>query len=95
MARKVSSVIGPDPAKRAEYAFRLCVARPPQPKELERVLAIYEAELANYRKDVKAAEAMAFGAVGKAPEGFDVCELAAWSVVANVLLNLDETITKG
>jgi hypothetical protein len=28
------------------------------------------------------------------PDGADVAELAAWNVVANVLLNLDETITK-
>ena len=28
-------------------------------------------------------------------DGLDQAELAAWTVVANVLLNLDETVTKG
>jgi hypothetical protein len=29
------------------------------------------------------------------PAGADAAEVAAWTVVANVLLNLDETITRG
>ena len=32
--------------------------------------------------------------LGPAPEGADVAELAAWTVVSNVLLNLDETLMK-
>ena len=31
----------------------------------------------------------------KPPEGEDASELAAWAVLANLLLNLDEMITKG
>jgi len=95
MARRVTTLVGADPAKRAIYAFRTCVAREPRAHELERLVALYQDELARFRKDLKAAEEMAFGKDAKAPEGFDVCELAAWTVVANVLLNLDETITKG
>ncbi|MBM3839782.1 MAG: DUF1553 domain-containing protein [Verrucomicrobia bacterium] len=95
LARRVTTMVGPDPARRATFAFRSCVAREPKARELERLLALYQDELARFKKDVKAAEAMAFGAEGKAVEGFDVCELAAWTVVANVLLNLDETISKG
>ncbi|MBI4661930.1 MAG: DUF1553 domain-containing protein [Verrucomicrobia bacterium] len=95
LARRITTGVGPDPVKRARFAFRSCVAREPKPKELDRLLALYQDELARFKTDVKAAEVMAFGAEGKAPEGFDVCELAAWTVVANVLLNLDETITKG
>jgi hypothetical protein len=33
--------------------------------------------------------------LGTVKTGMDIAELAAWTVVANVLLNLDETITKG
>jgi hypothetical protein len=32
---------------------------------------------------------------GPAPAGVDLAELAAWTVVANVVLNLDEFLTKG
>jgi hypothetical protein len=37
---------------------------------------------------------MATKPIGPVPPGVDVAELAAWTVVGNVLLNLDETIAK-
>jgi hypothetical protein len=95
LARRITTLAGPEPAKRAAYAFRSCMAREPKAKELERLLALYQGEFERFKKDLKAAKEMAFGAEDKALEGFDVCELAAWTVVANVLLNLDETISKG
>jgi hypothetical protein len=56
---------------------------------------LYAESLAKYRKDPKAAAALARGGLSEVPAGADVAELAAWTVVANVLLNLDETVTKG
>jgi len=76
--------------ERATYGFRLCVSRRPLQGELDRVLAFYKQQLAIYQGDHKAALEM-LGAkqdVSRAPE------LAAWTVVANVLLNMDETISK-
>jgi hypothetical protein len=72
--------------QRAAYAFRLCTARRPLPAELRPILAFHEQQLARFRSDAKAAAAVA-GSSGDA-------ELAAWTAVANVLLNLDETLTK-
>jgi len=77
------------------YAFRLCVARSPRPLETKRLVALYEQELAQFKQDPSAAQKLATGDLGKPPEGVSVEKLAAWTVVANVLLNLDETITKG
>ena len=37
---------------------------------------------------------MATSYAGAAPEGADLADLAAWAVVGNVLLNLDETIAR-
>jgi hypothetical protein len=54
------------------------------------LLALYRENLAKYRRDTAAAKALAAGA-----GNLDAAEPAAWTVVANVLLNLDETITKG
>ena len=83
-------VVGRSCAKdSAEYAFRLCLARKPTAPELDRLVKLYETELSHYRVDADAAKKMA-GA-----EGADAAELAAWTVVGNVLLNLDEMITKG
>ncbi len=95
LARRVAAKADMDLKQRAAYAFRVCLARAPQPQELDRLVTLYETELANYRVDGKAAEKMANSELGKAPEELDVAELAAWTVVANVLLNLDEMITKG
>ena len=40
------------------------------------------------------AKKMATSYLGKAPEGVELADLAAWAVVGNVLLNLDETIAR-
>jgi hypothetical protein len=79
----------PAPAEqRAAHAFRLCTARRPEPPELAPLVSFEEAQLARFRADPEAARAVA-----GAPTG-DAAELAAWTMVANVLLNLDETLTK-
>jgi hypothetical protein len=83
-----------DVRERAAFAFRVCVARPPQPREVEKLAALYEKALAKYRADPKAAATLVKHCRVNA-DGMKVEELAAWTVVANVLLNLDETITKG
>jgi len=77
------------------YAFRLCVARAPRPQETKRLVALYEQELAEYKQDPTAAKKLATGNLGDPPKGVSMEALAAWTVVANVILNLDETITKG
>jgi hypothetical protein len=70
------------------------LTRPPTGDEVGRVVKLYEELLAEYRKSPKQAEAMATKPLGPAPAGMDVTELAAWTVVSNVLLNLDETLAK-
>jgi hypothetical protein len=77
------------------YAFRLCVARSPRPEETQRLVALYEAELAQFKQEPAAAQEMAGDDLGELVEGVSLERLAAWTVVANVLLNLDETVTKG
>ncbi len=57
--------------------------------------ALFETEREHYRKDAKAALALATEPLGPLPAGMDAAELAAWTVVANVLLNLDAVLMKG
>ena len=45
-------------------------------------------------EDPEAAAKLLRVGLAKAPEGVDVAELAAWTAVARVLLNLDEAITR-
>jgi hypothetical protein len=95
LARRMMTEAKGDATARAAYGFRLCVARAPKKNELQRLLELYQAELARYKQDGKAAEQLSTTELGKPKEKIDLDELAAWTVVANVLLNLDETITKG
>ena len=81
-------------ADRAAYGFRLCLARPPHGSELRRLTGLYEQARGHYAKDPEVAKKMATDPAGPAPKGMDVIELAAWTTVANVLLNLDETLMR-
>jgi hypothetical protein len=80
---------------RIAWAFREATARPPAPEEVRVLRSVFEQQWADFRKDLAAAEQ--FLAVGafKAKAGLDTAELAAWATVAAMLLNLDETVTKG
>ncbi|NOT63663.1 MAG: DUF1553 domain-containing protein, partial [Acidobacteria bacterium] len=79
---------GADVGTRLTYGLRLCVARQPRATELERLTALYQQQLAYFKTHSDEA-AKVVKQTSPTPE------LAAWTMVANVLLNLDETITKG
>jgi hypothetical protein len=80
-----------DRGSRAAYAFRLVLARTPKADEVSRILASFEKHLSRFTTDEDAA---ARTIKGYAVEGVDPAEQAAWTLVANALLNLDETMTK-
>ncbi len=101
LAGRVLRAAGPSREERADYAFRLCVARRPGAEERARLLAFHGQQLERLERDPEAARAI----VGEAGPGTgspagdgggpaDMAERAAWTMVANVVLNLDETLTK-
>jgi hypothetical protein len=59
------------------------------------LLDVYNHELLRFQKDGEAAEKFLKVGSFKPDEEIDPAELAAWTVVASMILNLDETITKG
>jgi len=77
------------------FAFRLATGRKPNNREIGVLRKIFDRELTAYRQDREAA--LKLLSVGESPrnEQLDVAELAAWTTVASVILNLDETVTKG
>jgi hypothetical protein len=77
-----------------QNAFLLVLSRSPSDRETQRLLTLREEALAVYRQDAKKAMEMATDPIGPVPPGADPAELAAWTAVANVLLNLDETLMK-
>jgi ribulose 1,5-bisphosphate synthetase/thiazole synthase len=94
LARRIVDLDNHDAAARAVCAFRNVLERPPLPKELHRIVSLFNVERERYDKQPDAAAAMAASEIGAGSPEFNVAELAAWTVVGNVLLNLDEALTK-
>ncbi len=94
LAERTMLAAGPAAAERAKLAFRWCTCRLPGDDELAVLLKVYEQQLAGYQADRAAADKLL--AVGQAPRDatLDAAELAAWTMTASLILNLDETVTK-
>jgi hypothetical protein len=84
-------------AERAVYAFRRCVARKPAPEEAAEIASLLRKVQERMRRP--GAKPWELAAENPArhpalPQGVTPEQLAAWTAVSRVLLNLDETITK-
>jgi mono/diheme cytochrome c family protein len=95
LARRVVSEGGATDKDRLMFAFRAVTARRPQARESRRLLDLLASSRQRYAADPASAGKLASIGLGKPPDGSGLADLAAWTVVANVLLNLDETLTKG
>lgn len=79
---------------RALLAFRLATARRPNDDELEILLDSLRAHRSTYQANPKSAlDVLAVGEYPRDPR-LDPTELAAWTLVCNAILNLDETLTQ-
>lgn len=92
MAGRILRESPPDARSRAEHGFRLCVARKPAAAEVDRLLTW----LGNEQRHFESRPADAARLARNRPAGIACTdsELAAWTMLSNVLLNLDETVTK-
>ena len=95
LARRIVREGGRSVDQRARFGLRLCLSRPASSGHLEYLQSLFASEFAYYRGHSAAAKLIATDPLGPAPDGSDLAELAAWTVVANVLLNLDAVLTKG
>ncbi len=88
---------GKTDAERLTYAFRLCVARKPTADELSVLTGLLEKHRKRFEKGEADASLVARGKSASPNEGPPVVpfnDWAAYTLVARVLLNLDETVTK-
>ena len=93
LAQRVLKESAPNPQARLAAIWRLAVTRPATGEETKVLQGTLEKLLARYAQDPKAAEAFTkIGDLPRPPE-IKVEELAAWTGVASVLLNLNETIS--
>ncbi|NIP17217.1 MAG: DUF1553 domain-containing protein, partial [Xanthomonadales bacterium] len=80
---------------RLDHAFRLVLSRAPGRAEATRLRALLDERLSHFRSNPEAAgNLLTNPTFVYQPEHPDRTELAAWLYLANVLLNLDETMTK-
>jgi hypothetical protein len=80
--------------RRITRAFRLCATRSPSSQEVTVLKESLDRIRGRYAADKEAARQMATPATGPAPADSELTDLAAWTVLSNVLLNLDETLTR-
>ncbi len=93
LARRLTATAS-SPDQVIRDGFRRVLSRLPSDTELKRLLDLREELLADYRADSKKATAMATIPIGPLPPGADPAELAAWTAVAGIIFNLDETLLK-
>ncbi len=79
---------------KAALAFRRCLGRAPDATELGELLNLYRRQLEAFEHDTRRAIVVAARDPSHPPAHVNLHEAAAWTMVARVILNLDETITK-
>ena len=83
-----------NPSDRIQYAFRHCLLREPSDAEIKRITDLSSVVAKEFEGQSQQAEQMATMPLGPLPEGGNTIDFAAWTVVANVILNLDEMFMK-
>ncbi len=94
LAQRVMLEEPADLDRRLKRAFRLTLGRVPATDEIDILKRTYEQQLVEFQNDPGSAAELLKVGESKVPESLDQVKLAAMTAVANVLLNLNETITR-
>jgi hypothetical protein len=82
------------PAERLTLGFRIAAARKPADVELKVLLESFERQRARYQKNPEEAKKLLAVGESKPNAALNVVDYAAYTLAANLILNLDEVITK-
>lgn len=94
LATRVLREGGSSDAVRVNLAYQYALSRPPDKYERSSLLQLLETERELYRKDPAAAEQVLTVGYAPTPPAIDRSEIAAWTSVCRVLLNLSEFVTR-
>jgi len=94
LAERMMKEGGKSPAARVDFAFRLATARAPSQGEEAVLVETYQQQLSDFRRQQTDAAKLLSVGDSKYDPRLKKPELAAWTTVASMILNLDETITK-
>lgn len=95
LARRATKEGGATPQGRIARALELALVRKPRAAETATLVGLYERRSAEFRADAEGAKRLATEPLGPLPAGADAVDLAALTAVCNVILNLDEFLTRG
>ena len=94
LAQRILTEGGGDDAARVGWAWRVVTARQPEAGEVKIITDVLAGHRARFAKDADAAKKLIAFGESKADPKLAPVELAAWTLVANLLLNLDEVVNK-
>jgi hypothetical protein len=93
-AERITTEGGDQPASRIDQAFRLALGRSATSREQDVLQRVLASQKEIFTADPKAAEELANYGDAPRPGTMEVADFAAWTMVANLILNLDELVTK-
>ena len=85
---------GPTPQSRIAWAWQKATARTPKADETNTLLSLFQKHLAEFQKNASEATALDKVGISPAPKEIPAPELAAYTSLARVILNLHETVTR-
>jgi hypothetical protein len=94
LAERAMSEGGSTPAERITFLYRTVLARKPDPDELRIVTASLEKQLAIFQADPAAAKKAIQVGESQPQRLASDTETAAWTMIANLILNMDETVNR-
>lgn len=94
LAQRMMAEVQGGARERIAYGFRLATGRHPNPKELETLSKGYEGFEAKFSASLESAAQLVKNGDSPVPENLAINDLAAYTTVAGILLNLDEAITR-
>jgi hypothetical protein len=94
LAERMLLTVRTGPRERLAWAFRAVTSRPPDVMEQQTLLENLNAQLAYFRERPREAEKLLAIGEKRNDAGLDLAELAAYTMTASLILNLDEAITK-
>lgn len=94
-AERTLKEAGETPEARIAYLFETATARLPKPKEKTLLLETFQAHYQELAANPEAAKVLIAVGESEPDETLDAVEVAAWTMIANLILNLDEVMNKG
>lgn len=94
MAERLIREGGKTSEERLQYGFRLATSRYPTPQEISVLKRILDNASKKYKANPEAAKQLLAVGEAKRDEALPADELAAWTIIASSILNLDETLTR-